>query len=70
MATEISFKSLKGKDHSKHQGVDGRIILKRILRKKYVGARSRFIWLREGAGGRTCKHGNKRSEIHTRWGKF
>jgi hypothetical protein len=40
----------RGKNHPEDLGVDGMIILKRIL-GKYVGVRTGFIWLRIGTGG-------------------
>jgi hypothetical protein len=38
-------------DHLEDSGVDGRIILRRILRKWDVGARTGLIWLWIGASG-------------------
>jgi hypothetical protein len=35
--TEFSFESLKGRDHSEHIGVEGRIILELQSRKKVWG---------------------------------
>ena len=41
----------EGKNHLENQTVDGRIILKRIIRKWDLGVWTGFIWLRIGTGG-------------------
>jgi hypothetical protein len=40
-------------------GVDGRIILSVIFRKRDVGTWTGLIWLRIWTGGGTCKCGNE-----------
>jgi hypothetical protein len=42
-------------------GVDGRIILRWLLRKWGVMAWTESIWLRTGPGGSTCECGNEPS---------
>jgi hypothetical protein len=42
----------KGRDHSEDEGVNGKIILERILGKEGVRLQSGCIWLRTGRGGR------------------
>ena len=42
---------LMERDHSEDPGIDGRIILRWILRKWDVGARTGSIWLRIRTGG-------------------
>jgi len=42
----------EGKNHLENQTVDGRIILKRIIRKWDLGVWTGFIWLRIGTGWR------------------
>jgi hypothetical protein len=61
--------SLKGRDHSENQGIDGRIIFKWILRKQGAKEWTGFIWLMIGTGGDCCKHGNEPSGI-TKYGEF
>jgi hypothetical protein len=41
----------EGKNHLKDPGVDGRIILRWIFRKWYVGAWTESIWLKIGTSG-------------------
>ena len=41
----------EGKSHLGDQGVDGRIILRCIFRKWYVGVWTGTSWLRIGTGG-------------------
>jgi len=43
--------NLKERDHLGDPGMDGRIILRWILRKWDVGVWSGLIWLRIGTGG-------------------
>jgi hypothetical protein len=45
----ILVEKLKGKNHLRNQGVDGRIILRWIFRKYVVEVWTGFIWLRIGA---------------------
>jgi len=44
--TEFWWGNLRKKDHLDNPGVDGRIILRWILRKWYVGAWTGLSWLR------------------------
>jgi len=41
----------EGRDHLRYPGIDGRIILRWLLRKWEVGAWIRSSWLRIGTGG-------------------
>jgi hypothetical protein len=43
--------NLRERDQLEDPGLDGRIILGWIFRKSDVGALTRLIWLRIGAGG-------------------
>jgi hypothetical protein len=51
----------EGKNHLEDPGIDGKILLKWIFRKWYVGAWTGLIWLRIRPGGDTCKWGNEPS---------
>jgi hypothetical protein len=51
-AYSILVANLKGRDHLEDVGVDGRIILERILGKKCGNFSTGFIWLRRGTSGR------------------
>jgi hypothetical protein len=53
--------SLKERDYFEDLGVDGRIILKRILEKWNVEECTVFIWLRVGTRGDFFEHGNEPS---------
>jgi hypothetical protein len=44
--------NLRERDHLGDQGLDVRIILRRIFRKWEVGAWARLIWLSNGRDGR------------------
>ena len=41
----------EGRNHLENPSVDGRIILKRIVRKWGMGTLTGLIWLRTGTGG-------------------
>jgi hypothetical protein len=43
--------NLKGRDHFKDLGVDGKVILEWILRKRCGNVWTGFIWLRIGTSG-------------------
>jgi hypothetical protein len=44
------WEDLKERDHLKHIGIDGRIVLNWIFKKWDVGAWKGLIWLRIGTG--------------------
>jgi hypothetical protein len=48
MHTPLLSENLKGMDHSKDLGIDGRIILERILEKQGRKLWTGFMWLRTG----------------------
>jgi hypothetical protein len=50
--TGIWWGNLGERDHLYDPGIDGKIILRWIFRKWYVGVWTRSIWLRIGTGGR------------------
>jgi len=45
------WRDLRKTDHLEDLGLDSRIILKRIRKKRDVGAWAGLIWLRIGTGG-------------------
>jgi hypothetical protein len=47
----VLVETLRERDHSENPGVDGRIILRCILRKRDLGARTGSIWLSKRTGG-------------------
>jgi hypothetical protein len=49
--TGFRWENLTERDHWGDTGVVGRIILKRIFRKRYVGSWTGLSWLRIGTGG-------------------
>jgi hypothetical protein len=51
MGTSFWLGRLKGRDNSEDLGVDGRIILKWILREYVRRMWTRFIWLKIETGG-------------------
>jgi hypothetical protein len=52
-----------GRDNSVGRGVDGRVLLKRMLRKYCGTVWTGFIWLSGGASGRTSEHGDEPSGV-------
>jgi hypothetical protein len=44
--TEFLFENLRERDHLENSGVDGRITLQWIFRKRYGGTWTLLIWLR------------------------
>ena len=56
MYTGFWWRNIRDGDHLEDHGIDGRIILRWILRKWDWGAWTGLIWLRLGTG--TCKCGN------------
>jgi hypothetical protein len=48
----VLWKTLRERDHFGDPGVDGRIILRWILRKWDVGLWTGTTWLKKGRGGR------------------
>jgi hypothetical protein len=45
------WKNLRGRDHWRDPGIDGRIILRRIFRKWDEGVWTGLSWFRIGTGG-------------------
>jgi hypothetical protein len=53
--TGVWWENLRERDHWGDPGIDGRIVLRYIFKKKDVGICSRFSWLRiETDGGHLC----------------
>jgi hypothetical protein len=61
MLTKVWLGSLKGTDHSVDIGIDGRLILKWILRELDGRVWTGFIWLRMGLVMCSCEHSNEPS---------
>jgi hypothetical protein len=61
--------NLKGRDHLGDLGVDGKIILKRILGKQDVRMWTAFIWLKMDPLAGCWEYGNKYSSYIKR-GEF
>jgi hypothetical protein len=70
MFIKFCLTSLKGMHHSEDLGVDGRIILKCILRQQVLGVQIGFIWLKIVTGGGSCEHGNEHSSSLKNAGNF
>ena len=54
MHTGFWWRNLREREHSEDPGVDGRIILRWIIRKWGVGAWARLTWLRIGSRELVC----------------
>ena len=54
----VSVGKREGKNNLEDPGVDGRLILRLILRNWDVGKRTGLIWLRIGTGGGNFECGN------------
>jgi hypothetical protein len=52
MRTKFWSENLKGRDHSEDMGIDGKIILQRMLGKYGGKTLTLWIWLRIGANDR------------------
>jgi hypothetical protein len=59
--TGFRWENLRERDHWGDPGVDGRIIIKRILKKWDVGVWTGLIWLRIDQLAGTCECGNETS---------
>jgi hypothetical protein len=59
MHTKFLFEILKGRDHSKDLGVNGRIILKWILGKWCVRCGLNSSGSEKGLVAGSCQHGNE-----------
>jgi hypothetical protein len=51
MHTMFQTENLKARDHLRDLGVDGRIILQRLLKRQTVKVGIGFTWLRTGTSG-------------------
>jgi len=58
--TGFRWKNIRARDHWESPGLDGRIILKRIL-KNWDGASNGLIWPRQGSVAGSCEHSNEPS---------
>jgi hypothetical protein len=59
--TNVTYKKKEERDYFGDLGVDGRIILKRILKTWNLGVWIGIVWLRVGTWGDFFEHGNEPS---------
>jgi hypothetical protein len=64
MSIKCWSKYLKGRDHLEDLGIEGRIILKWILKKYDVNVWTGFSWFRIGSVAGCCEHNNKIFRFH------
>jgi hypothetical protein len=62
MQAKFYLKNLKKRDHFEDLGVNGKIILKLILKKEGVRIWIGFICLRQGTTAGCCEHSNEPSQ--------
>ena len=60
----------EGKSHWGNQDIDGRIILRWILRKWEGVVGTGWSWLRIGTGGSACEYGDELSGCSIKSGEF